>query len=123
MPVHEDRSDVTRFSHVDASGDAESLIAFLDTANALAGRQLPRLFRQAGLTDVSVRPVVNLGEAAMFHSMLRPHVDRLCADNVLTAAQAGDWWHALEQQAADGHFLAGAVIFVVAATRPDGRTG
>jgi len=37
MPVHETRSDVTRFAHVDMTGDAESLIAFLDTANALAG--------------------------------------------------------------------------------------
>ena len=35
MPVHETRSDVTRFAHVDMTGDAESLIAFLDTANAL----------------------------------------------------------------------------------------
>src|SRR5215467_10991156 len=37
MPVREDRSDVTRFGHVDATQDARSLIAFLDTANALAG--------------------------------------------------------------------------------------
>ena len=58
----------------------------------------------------------------MFQAMLRSHVDRLCADNVLTASQADNWWHALKRQTADGHFLAGAVIFVVAATRPDGQT-
>jgi hypothetical protein len=116
--------DTTMLDHPDRHTTRIIVQTFADaTANGWAGRQLPRLFRQAGLTDLSVRPVVNLGEAAMFHAMLRPHVDRLCADNVLTAAQAGDWWHALEQQAADGHFLAGAVIFVVAATRPDGRTG
>ena len=28
------------------------------------------------------------------------------------------WWQALQRQQADGHFLVGAVIFVVAATRP-----
>jgi len=54
----------------------------------------------------------------MFQAMLRSHVDRLCADNVLTASQADDWWQALQRQQADGHFLVGAVIFVVAATRP-----
>jgi hypothetical protein len=37
MPVHEARSDVTRFARVDATGDSGSLIDFLDTANALAG--------------------------------------------------------------------------------------
>jgi ubiquinone/menaquinone biosynthesis C-methylase UbiE len=116
--------DTTMLDHPDRHTTRIIVQTFADaTANGWAGRQLPRLFRQAGLTDLSVRPEVNLGEAAMFHAMLRPHVDRLCADNVLTAAQAGDWWHALEQQAADGHFLAGAVIFVVGATRPDGRTG
>ena len=41
MPVREDRSDVTRFGHVDATGDAGSLIAFLDAANALAGSVRP----------------------------------------------------------------------------------
>ena len=86
--------------------------------NGWVGRQLPRLFRQTGLTDISVSPIVNLGEPAMFQAMIRSHVDRLRADNVLTASQAGDWWHALQRQVADGHFLAGAVIFVVAATRP-----
>jgi hypothetical protein len=74
----------------------------------------------------TVKPRRAPSRATAAASSVRPepgHVNRLCADNVLTAAQADDWWHTLEQQAADGHFLAGAVIFVVAATRPDGRTG
>ena len=113
MVDHPDR-DTTRVI-VQTFGDA--------MANGWIGRQLPRLFRQAGLTDLSVTPVVNLGEPGMFQAMIRSHVDRLCADNVLTASQASDWWQALERQAADGHFLVGAVIFVVAGTRPDGPTG
>jgi hypothetical protein len=53
MPIHETRSDVTRFAHVDATGDARSLIAFLDTANALAGLRaakqvLPRASAPSG---------------------------------------------------------------------------
>jgi ubiquinone/menaquinone biosynthesis C-methylase UbiE len=115
--------DSTMLDHPDRDTTRVIVQTFSDAmANGWAGRQLPRLFRQAGLTELSVSPVVNLGEPAMFQAMLRSHVDRLCADNVLTASQADNWWHALERQTADGHFLAGAVIFVVAATRPDGQT-
>ena len=114
--------DSTMLDHPDRDTTRVILQTFGDAmANGWIGRQLPRLFRQAGLTDISVSPVVNLGEPAMFQAMLRSHVERLRAGNVLTARQASGWWHALERQAADGHFLAGAVIFVVAATRPDGR--
>jgi ubiquinone/menaquinone biosynthesis C-methylase UbiE len=116
--------DSTMVDHPDRDTTRVILQTFADAmANGWIGRQLPRLFRQAGLTDLSVRPVVNLGEPAMFQAMVRSHVERLRADNVLTASQADDWWHALQRQAADGHFLAGAVIFVVAATRPDGWIG
>jgi ubiquinone/menaquinone biosynthesis C-methylase UbiE len=116
--------DSTMLDHPDRDRTRVILQSFGDAmANGWIGRQLPRLFRQAGLTDLSVSPVVNLGEPGMFQAMIRSHVDRLCVDNVLTASQASDWWQALERQAADGHFLAGAVIFVVAATRPDGPTG
>jgi ubiquinone/menaquinone biosynthesis C-methylase UbiE len=116
--------DSTMLDHPDRDTTRVILQSFGDAmANGWIGRQLPRMFRQAGLTDLSVTPVVNLGEPAMFQAMVRSHVNRLCADNVLTASQAASWWHALERQAADGHFLVGAVIFVVAATRPDGRTG
>jgi len=111
--------DSTMLDHPDRDTTRVILQTFGDAmANGWIGRQLPRLFRQAGLTDISVSPVVNLGEPGMFQAMLRSHVERLCADNVLTASQASDWWHALDRQVADGHFLAGAVIFVVAATRP-----
>ena len=114
--------DSTMLDHPDRDTTRVIVQTFGDAmANGWAGRQLPRLFRQAGLTDLSVSPVVNLGEPAMFQAMLRSHVDRLCTGNVLTASQARNWWHALQQQQADGHFLAGAVIFVVAATRPVGR--
>src|SRR6516164_1361242 len=61
MPVYEDRSDITRFAHVDATGDAGSLIAFLDTANALAGL---RAAKQALLDQLRLgqaRSVLDVG--------------------------------------------------------------
>ena len=68
--------------------------------------------------ELSISPTVVLAEAEFFQGLLRSHVDQLCADNVLTDGRADDWWRVLAEQAADGHFLGGAVIFVVAATRP-----
>src|SRR5215469_15066467 len=61
MPVREERSDVTHFGHVDATGDAGSLIAFLDTANALAGL---RAAKQALLDQLRLwqaRSVLDVG--------------------------------------------------------------
>lgn len=82
-----------------------------------AGRQLPRLFRQAGLTGVSVDPVVVLGPLEMVRALLGPAVSRLRDQGELTAEQAGGWWAELTRQAAEGDFLGGAMAFVVTGTR------
>jgi ubiquinone/menaquinone biosynthesis C-methylase UbiE len=95
---------------LDAYGDAK--------ACAWIGRQLPRLFRQAGLADVSVDPFVILGCLEIFRALLGPAVKRLCDERVLTAEQASGWWEALTRQADEGDFLGGAVAFVVTGTRP-----
>jgi len=82
------------------------------------GRQLPRLFRQAGLTGVSVDPMVILSGPENFRAQIGPAVTRLREEHVLTAEQARDWWSGLSQpEDADG-FLGGATVFVVAGTRP-----
>jgi ubiquinone/menaquinone biosynthesis C-methylase UbiE len=103
--------------------DPETTRTILQTfAGAMAsgsiGRQLPRLFRQAGLVDLWVSPTVVLSGAGFWEGLFRSHVRRLREDNVLTGAQAEQWWRGIAQREADGDFLGGAVIFAVAATRP-----
>lgn len=83
-----------------------------------AGRQLPRLFRQAGLTGVSVDPVVVLGPLEMVRALLGSAVTGLCERGALTEEQASGWWAALTGQADEGYFLGGAIAFVVTGTRP-----
>ena len=61
MPVHETRPDVTRFAHVDMTGDAESLIAFLDTANALAGLRAAKQVLLDQLRLGQARSVLDVG--------------------------------------------------------------
>lgn len=82
------------------------------------GRQLPRLFRQAGLADVSVDPFVILGSLELIRVLFGPTVTGLRERGVLTAGQAQDWWGALTRQADEGDFLGGAVAFVVTGARP-----
>lgn len=82
------------------------------------GRQLPRLFRQAGLTDVSVTPSVILADLTLARMLFRRPADRLLGQGILTDVVARQWWAGLEQQAADGQFVAGACAFLVAGTRP-----
>lgn len=87
-------------------------------AHGWIGRQLPRLFRRAGLAEVSVTPVMVLLHLDFFRMMFAGHVSRLCADGVLSRSQADRWWSQLSAAAGSGDFLAGVLFFLVAATRP-----
>lgn len=81
------------------------------------GRQLPRLFRAAGLTDVSVTPRVILGSVQLWRILFRDSVTRLLGRGLLTSQQTSQWWAELETWAQAGEFVGGAAVFVVTATR------
>jgi len=81
---------------------------------------LPRLFRLAGLTDVSVTPAAILGNAAFWRILYRHHVDRLQDQGTLTAQEATHWSAGLKGPTQAGNFLSGAVIFLTAATKRAG---
>jgi ubiquinone/menaquinone biosynthesis C-methylase UbiE len=82
------------------------------------GRQLPRLMRAAGLTDVSVTPRVILGKAPFLRTLLCDHVARLQGRGVLTEQHASRWWTGLETQAQGADLAGGVIVFVVTASRP-----
>jgi len=77
---------------------------------------VPRLFRLAGLADVSVTPAAILGNAAFWRILYQHYVDRLQDQGTLTAQEATQWWAGLEGPAQEASFLGGAVIFLTAAT-------
>jgi hypothetical protein len=81
------------------------------------GRQLPRLFRTAGLTDVSAEPRVILGKAQFLRTLLQDHVARLESQGVLTGQQASQWWAELETWTQAGDFAGGVIVFIVTAAR------
>ena len=84
---------------------------------------MPRLLRRAGLSHVSVTPLVNIGGPALWRMILQGHVARLQGQGLLTGEQARGWWAELDEQAQAGDFLGGAVMFVVTASKPTGQAG
>jgi ubiquinone/menaquinone biosynthesis C-methylase UbiE len=78
------------------------------------GRQVPRLFVQAGgLTDVQTAPHVITGDPRAFRLQLAHHVSALCARGAITAERATQWWSTIDAAAAAGHFTGGITAFVV----------
>ena len=104
--------------HPDRAVTQAVLSASADSmAQPWMGRQLPRLFREAGLTGVSVDPIVILSGPENFRAQVGPAFTRLREEHVLTAEQARDWWSGLSKPGYADGFLGGATVFVVAGTR------
>ena len=104
--------------------DPETTRIVLDTfAGAMVqghiGRQLPRLFRAAGLTEMSVTPRVILGNAHFLRTLLQDHVARLQGQGLLTGQRAAQWWTELKTRTQAGDFAGGVIVFVVTASRPE----
>ena len=108
--------------HPDAGTTQRILDAFRDAKlQGRIGRQVPRLLRHAGLSDISVTPLVNIGGPALWRMMLQDQVARLQEQGLLTGEQARRWWAEPDEQAQAGNFLGGAVMFVVTASQPTGN--
>jgi len=77
------------------------------------GRQVPRLFVEAGLIDVQTAPHVITGEPHAYRLLLAHHVNELCDHGAITAERASRWWSTIGAAAASGHFTGGITGFVV----------
>jgi ubiquinone/menaquinone biosynthesis C-methylase UbiE len=85
--------------------------------NPWIGRHLPRYFRQAGLTDITVSPsvsVIDSFELADQVYNLRQTAERLVEARELSARAAADWCNDLEQQSRAGCFLCSLTAYTVA---------
>ncbi len=108
----------TFLDHPDSEITQLILDTFTDaTIQGRIGRQLPRLFGLAGLTDVTITPTVILSNAHFWRAIYQNHVAQLRDQELLSSQEADQWWTALDRQAQAGRFLGGAVAFLAAATR------
>jgi ubiquinone/menaquinone biosynthesis C-methylase UbiE len=98
--------------------DSELLDTLRDSVNSAMlqsaiGRQVPRLFVNAGLTDVHTAPHVILGDPRAWRLQLGHHVAELCDNGAITCERASRWWSAIDAAAAAGHLTGGITAFVV----------
>jgi ubiquinone/menaquinone biosynthesis C-methylase UbiE len=89
--------------------------------NGWVGRQLTRLFRQAGLADVAVWPISTVatdlarGAGALDFRAL---AERARAAGVVSAEEAARWSGELQEASRDGHFFSAFTVFVVSGREP-----
>ena len=88
--------------------------------NGWIGRQLPRLFRRAGLVEVRVEPMTSTQTnfarwLALFE--IETHARRAQEGGLITAEGVGAWLAQLAQAGQEGAFLMGATSFLVSARK------
>jgi ubiquinone/menaquinone biosynthesis C-methylase UbiE len=82
----------------------------------LVGRQLPRLFVDAGLTGVRARPRVIPSDPGFFRLLLGEQVTELVQAGVFTPERVERWWTAMNDAVNAGHFTGGGTAFIVSGT-------
>ena len=85
--------------------------------NGWIGRCLPRLFREVGMTGVSVSFHTITVTYDFLELRLGGHVARAVASGVLSEVEADLWWTHLARANAEGTFLYGFTGFIVAGAK------
>jgi ubiquinone/menaquinone biosynthesis C-methylase UbiE len=91
------------------------------TVDSWAGRQLPRLFREAGLVDLAIWPVtarvtrLYLGAGSF---AFRERAEAARAAGVASSEEVAGWSADLEAADRDGRFFSALTAFVVAGRKP-----
>jgi ubiquinone/menaquinone biosynthesis C-methylase UbiE len=92
-----------------------------ETRHGWMGRQLPRLFRRAGLGGIGVVPVtVTLGDYALADQVfgLAAGLARAQASGAVSAAEAANWLRELQDADQAGEFFGAMAGFIVTGRKP-----
>jgi SAM-dependent methyltransferase len=82
------------------------------------GRALDRLFRSAGLVDVSVEIRAAPFPAAFFRLLLTPTTQQMLREGSLDEARLNDWWAAFREREEGEALVNVSLWFLVAGTAP-----
>lgn len=91
-------------------------------ANGWIGRELPSLFKAAGLTDIKVLPVnLSLLDFASVDTfwMLTETVSSAAVNNVISNSEANDWLNDLKRSDQSGAFFCNTTGFIVTGRKGD----
>jgi ubiquinone/menaquinone biosynthesis C-methylase UbiE len=94
-------------------------LSFCDAMkNGWIGSCLPRLFREIGMTGISVSFHTITVTYDFLQLLLGGHVAHAVATGAVSAQEADSWWSHLAQANAEGTFLYGFTAFIVSGARP-----
>jgi hypothetical protein len=85
--------------------------------NGWIGRRLPRLFKQHGMTDVSIAPQTIIIGYPFLELLLGGHVTRAQQSGVVSSADAERWWTNLRVAHEAGTFFYAFTALIVASTK------
>jgi ubiquinone/menaquinone biosynthesis C-methylase UbiE len=95
-------------------------VSFCDgMKNGWIGRSLPRLFREAGMTDITVSFRILSITYDFLQLLLGGHVARAVSSGILSENEADLWWTDLGRANAEGWFVYGLTAFIVSGCKPD----
>jgi hypothetical protein len=80
-----------------------------------------QLFRDAGLTDLSVEPATLCStslQTVMARGRYREAIDRAILDGMVDAEQMNAWWRSVEEADRAGTFFWWITMFIFAGQRP-----
>jgi ubiquinone/menaquinone biosynthesis C-methylase UbiE len=86
--------------------------------NGWIGRQLPRLFREHGLIDMTVTPHPVLFPYEFAELLWGGHLTRAQEAGTVTPAEVAQWWAGLKEAHDEHRFFASLTAFIVAGTKP-----
>ncbi len=94
------------------------MISFSDgMKNGWIGRQLPRLFREVGMTDVSITFMTVTFPYSFLQLLLGGHVAKAVSAGILSEQEANQWWTHLAKASDEGTLFCGLTAFIVSGTR------
>jgi SAM-dependent methyltransferase len=89
--------------------------------NGWIGRQLPRLFKQSGMVDVTVSTHTIFVHYEFFELLLGGHLKNVQMAGLLSPSEVNDWWTDLQTANEAGLFQCCFTAFIVAGTRDPAR--
>jgi ubiquinone/menaquinone biosynthesis C-methylase UbiE len=93
-------------------------------ANGWIGRQLPRLFKQAGLVDIAISPQIltqtdfSRGIAGLNSFPLADNLTQAVASGVVSAQEADTWVRQLQEASEAGQFFSAVFVVMASGRKP-----
>ncbi|MPZ48637.1 MAG: methyltransferase domain-containing protein [Dehalococcoidia bacterium] len=81
------------------------------SGSGMVGRELPRLFRHAGLSNIACAPRVLTMDLTLMHRLFDGHLAEPAMAAMFAAGEIDCWWQEAARAEAEGRLYAGVTVF------------